>query len=341
MKNPNGYGTVYRLSGNRRRPYVARVPTGRKNGRVVYQTLDYFEDKTSAVIALAEYNKNPVSTKASITLKELYDEWSAIKYEEVSKSTKESYEAGWKHLSIYEGVCFKELRSGHIRNVINSCHKEGLSRSSLEKIKIVSNMLYSYALENDIVHKNYAKFVKLPKAEKAEHKSFTDLEIQTIENAADKVEWADTILILIYTGMRISELLQLTRFNIDFDTMTITGGIKTDAGRNRIIPIHPKILKHVKKWYGKNGDTLIFHKDKQPIRSRYFRDEYYTPTLQKLKVRELTPHKCRHTCARLMAEAGMDKLAIQRILGHENYSTTADYYTQTDIEFLKKEMSKL
>lgn len=341
MKNPNGYGTVYRLKGNRRKPYVARVPVGRKNGRVVYQTLGYFEDKTSAVLALAEYNKNPVSAKANITFKELYDEWSTIKYEEISKSTRENYESGWKHLSMYGNVPFKELRSGHIRNVINSCHKEGKSRSTLEKIKIVANMLYGYAMENDIVHKNYAKFVKLPKLEKTEHESFTDLEIQTLEKAADKVEWADTILILIYTGMRISEMLALTRFNVSLDAMTITGGMKTDAGKGRVIPIHPKILKHIKQWYDKNGDTLICHKEGKPIRSRYYRYEYYMPTLKKLNIRELNPHKCRHTCARLMAEAGMDKLAIQRILGHESYSTTADFYTQTDVDFLKKEMAKL
>ncbi|MCK9599225.1 MAG: tyrosine-type recombinase/integrase [Sphaerochaeta sp.] len=338
MKNPNGYGTVYRLQGDRRKPYIVRVPVGKKNGRTVYRTLDYFEEKTAAVIALAEYNKNPVATNANITLKELYDEWSKIKYAEISRQTEDNYKAGWKYLSEYGNVKVKDVRSGHIRSVINSC---GKSRSTMEKIKIVAGMLFDYALENDIVHKNYAKFVKLPKTEKTKHNSFTDIEIKKIEDNADKIEWVDTILILIYTGLRISELLSLTRFNIDLKAMTITGGIKTDAGKDRIIPIHPKILKYIKIWYDKNGDTLIFHKDKEPIRARYYRDKYYMPTLQSLGIRELSPHKCRHTCARLMAEAGMDKLAIQRILGHESYSTTADIYTQTDIDFLQKEMAKM
>lgn len=109
-------------------------------------------------------------------------------------------------------------------------------------------MLCDYALQNDIVDKNYAKFVDLPKHEKTKKARFTDLEIRRIEKQATEVPWADTVLILIYTGMRISELLNLTRFNVNLDAMLITGGIKTDAGRDRVIPIHPKIQAYGKQW---------------------------------------------------------------------------------------------
>lgn len=359
MRNPNGYGTVYKLSGKRRKPWIARVTTGwepvfnKKKGteelRQTYQTIGYFEDKKQALDALALHRLNPVSPKLNITLGEIYEEWSVNKYELISKATADNYRAAWNYVSKYKNIKFKELRSSHIQTIINACHKDQKSESTLKNIKILTNMLYNYAVENDITNKNYAQFLKIPKIEKEEKQIFSDIEIKILEENADKVEWVDTVLILIYTGMRISELLGLTKFNIDLKNDMITGGVKTDAGKNRPIPIHPKIKKYVENWYSKNGQTLICKSDGSKFRTKYFREEiYYKIFDEKLidekgrpLVRKLTPHCCRHTFASLMAKAGVDTLYIQRIIGHSDYATTANIYTHTDIDELKKAIGKI
>lgn len=141
--------------------------------------------------------------------------------------------------------------------------------------------------------------------------------------------------------MRINELLGLTRFGVDLEAQTITGGLKTDAGKNRTIPIHPKILKHVKRWYSKDGDYLICDEQGQRTIDRVYREKFYFPTLRQLEIRELNPHCCRHTFASLMARAGADTIAIQRLMGHSKYSFTADTYTHTDVEELKKALLKI
>lgn len=338
LKNPNGFGTVYKLPGRRRRPWIARVTTGWQivdgKPRQIYQPIGYFEEKKQAMDALVLHRINPISPKAEISLRELYEEWSDGKYEYISKSTVDSYKAAWKHLSKFGNVKFKELRTAHLQSVIDNCHKAKMSRSTLEKIKVVATMLYSYAMQNDIVNKNYAEFLNLPKAEKEEKEIFTDLEIQKLEKA-EVTPWVDTILILIYTGMRINELLGLTKFGVDMENQVITGGLKTDAGKNRAIPIHPKILKHIKRWYDHGGDYLICDENGKRITDKKYREKYYYPTLKQLEVRELNPHCCRHTFASLMRRAGADTLAIQRLMGHSKYSFTADTYTHTDIEELK------
>lgn len=122
MRHPNGYGTVYKLSGNRRRPYIVRVPIGTgDDGRTLYQTIGYFEKSEDAFDALANHRFSPVSPRSNITLKKLYEEWSKSKYEYISKQLEDNYRAAWGHLSRFENVVFKELRTAHLQSVIDGC----------------------------------------------------------------------------------------------------------------------------------------------------------------------------------------------------------------------------
>ena len=60
MKNPNGYGSGYKLSGNRRRPWTARVTVGwTDDGKQKYKNIGYYEERSDAMIALAQYNNDP------------------------------------------------------------------------------------------------------------------------------------------------------------------------------------------------------------------------------------------------------------------------------------------
>jgi integrase len=341
FKRPNGYGTCYKLSGRRRRPWIARATTGwNEDGRQIFQTIGYFEEEKDCRDALEMHRFNPVPPKADITLGELYEEWAEGKYQYVGKATADNYRAAWKYLSRYKGVKVKEIRTAHLQSVIDKCHKAKMSRSTLEKIRIVSVSLLGYAIQNDITNKNYADFIRLPKSEKVEKERFTDIEVKKLTDAAPENEWVGTVLVMIYTGMRISEMLGLTRFNIDIDAGIITGGIKTDAGKNRVIPIHPKILKYVKHWYNKEGQALICE-DGKALSAKRYREKYYYPALEAAKVRKLTPHACRHTFGSLMAAAGVASVYIQKLIGHADYGTTANTYTHLEIEPLREAIGKI
>src|SRR5690625_3485308 len=251
MKNPNGYGSVYKLSGNRRRPWIARVTTGWSDeGKQQYYTIGYFETRREGMEALAEYHKNPIAERGDVTLAEIYTEWSGSRFPKLAHKTVRSYETAWdNHLNKLGHHKIKDIKTSHLQNIINDMAEKGLSRSSCHKVKVLANQLFKYAMADDIVNKNYTEFVKLPKETKSKQQEvFTDMEIRTLFKN-EHVKWVDTILIFIYTGMRISEFLSITKFNVDMQNMIITGGIKTDAGRDRVIPIHPKIQKYISKWY--------------------------------------------------------------------------------------------
>jgi site-specific recombinase XerD len=341
-KRANGEGSVYKLQGRRRRPWIARITVGwdEDTGKQLYQTLGYFEKLEEAKDAINRHKFEPVSPKATISLKGLYNEWAEPKYKYISKSTSDGYKAAWKYIGVLGEEKFNELRAGHYQKIIDECFEKGMSRSTLEKIKAVCTMLYGYALENDIAKKNYAEFIRLPKVDKEEKEIFSDLDIKKLQDN-DTVMWIDTILIMIYTGMRISEMLQLTKFDVDIENRVITGGVKTDAGKNRIIPIHDKIFPYVEKWYKMNNNYLITKGKGQKISADYYRKSLYYNALNAIGIRELSPHACRHTFASLMAKAGADNLSIQKIIGHSDYSFTANNYTHTDISELRKAINLL
>jgi len=354
MRYPNGFGSVYKLKGHRRKPWVAMITTGwtttvvqkgKNKGEEVpkqlRQVIGYFETSKDAIAALGVHQVTPVSSKANMTLEELYEEWSYVKYKEISKSTENNYRAAWNYLKIMRKTKFKDLRTAHWQSVINQCAKEDLSRSTLKKIKTVSVLLCDYAMQNDIINKNYAKFITLPKEEKGKQEIFSDLDIKKMFDNADTVPWVDTILIMIYSGMRISEMLELTKFNVDLKEGIITGGLKTEAGRGRIIPINPKIMSFIKKWYARNGAALICREGGKKMSAKYYREKYYYPALEQIEIKRLTPHTCRHTFASLMARAKADPKHIQEIIGHTDYAFTANKYTHPQIEELKKSISKI
>lgn len=337
MRLPNGFGSVYFLGRKRRRPWIARVTTDWEivDGKLKqkYKTIGYFVEKSEALDALISARISPVPEKINITLGELYEEWSKAKYEYISKQTADCYKAGWKRLLRFKNVKFSELRSSHIQSVIDSCHKEGMSRSSLEKIKIVGTMLYGYAMQNDIVNKNYAEFVSLPKTVKQEKERFSTIEIQKIENSLG-LPWIDSILVLIYTGFRINEMLNLTMFNVDLDGMVIRGGLKTDAGKDREIPIHPKIYPIIKAMKEVQGERLVSLNGIH-INDKYYREKLYYPALKAIGVRELNPHCCRHTFASMLSDKGADPKLIQKLLGHAKYQFTEDTYVHKDTAALR------
>lgn len=140
----------------------------------------------------------------------------------------------------------------------------------------------------------------------------------------------------------------MKKSGFDFENGILKGGLKTDAGKDRIIPIHPKIKGYIEYWYNQTNDkdeTLFFYIDKNGKRRElsddYFRKKFYYNILDRLGIKRHVIHCTRHTAATKLMEAGASPEAIQRILGHSSYAFTVDTYTHADIDFLKENMKKM
>lgn len=344
MRLPNGFGTVYKLPGNRRRPWIARKTAKRKKGEPAqYLTIGYYETREEAMEDLIAYNKKPIGKARNKTLQELYDGWSRRHYRALTKSAQNGYRAAWNRLKVLADEEVRDIRRSDLQEIVEKMIDKGLSRSTMEKFKTLGVMLWEEAMGDDIVDRNYASLITLPPARKAKKPTFTDLEVKTIENLAESGDiWAQTAMILLYTGMRVGEMVILTRFNVDLDNWVITGGIKTDAGEDRPVPVHDKIKGYIKYWYDTGGPRLI-HRDGQPISVHYYRASIFYPLLERAEIKrgKRTPHSTRHTFATMLDRAKVNTKHIQDLMGHSDYATTANTYTHPEIEELRKSISAI
>lgn len=346
MRRPNGTGTIVKMPGDRRKPYAVRVPYRDKRNRVQQKYLSFHETGREAQAALDAYNANrdaaPAPDKLSITVGEVYDLWSARKYAKAGPASVSSYKASWSRLSALSGLNMRNVTIDHLQAIIDEDERRALSKSSLNNDKILMKALFKFAMERDIIVKDYSEFVQLPQVEaKHEKGAFSDTQLKQIENmAAAGQPWADTVLMLCYTGFRITEFLTLTRFSYDVDGNYLRGGVKTAAGRNRIVPVHPKIKPCLDQWLSRGGDTIICSENGRVITSSWYRDNAFHPLMERLGVPQATPHWCRHTFATRLHAAGVAELEQKRLMGHADKDVT-EHYTHIDIDQLTEAIQKL
>ena len=336
-RRENNTGTIYKLSGTRSRPWLARICIGYTDDKRLWQTVGYFRTKAEASKALAQQLIDPVSPKAGMTLAEVYAEWSAGHYRRCRPKTAEGYTMAYNYLKPLEKKQFSEIRTAHFQQIIDTAQ---VGLATLQKVKVLCGLLYKYAMENDIVRKNYAEFIRLPKAEKTVKAVIPDTEI-AIYKKHDTESAAQIMLMLIYSGLRIQELLSLTVFDVDLQKRCLVGGIKTDAGKNRTVPIADQTFTYWQQWVSNAIDGIIFHIDGRPIKPDYYRKRMLYPLQDNLGLQRRTPHQARHTCATLLANRGVAPLTIQQILGHSDYALTANIYTHPDYKRMADAINKL
>lgn len=338
MRLPNGYGTVYKLSGNRRRPFVAAVPVGfKENGKVDQKPIGYFAKKPEALQALAEYNANKkgqsavenfadfqkVQKASAYTFTDVYNMWAEQRYINKGKPIPNAYASAFKWCSNLYEIPFKDIKQMHMQTAVDKCEK---GYSTKKSIKTLLNQLSKYALGNDIIKTVYSSLVELPtKPKSTKHKPYTDDELRLLwANCGDIT--AQTILIMSYTGMRPSEFLKIKTENIHLDEGYMRGGIKTAAGINRMIPLADCIMPFIQKMYNPASTFLFPAESGSEMKYDFYYRKMYLPLLQTLNIGEHYPHDGRHTCASALDRAGVNKNIIKMILGHVSNDVTDDVY---------------
>lgn len=332
MKSPNGYGSVSRLSGNRRKPYRVRVTTGFETDadgmtRQVQRTIGTYATYQEAVEALAAYNRNPLSIEPGITFAEIWRQWSAEKFETVGDATRKSYIAAYNAIPMLHDMEFRKLRRNHLQNAIDTC---GKNLPTLINVRIVISQLYRYALQNDVIEKDYSRFIDLTRHKPKDddertsiHTDFKQEEIAVLWERADFAA-APELLMLIYSGLRISEYLALTPEDIDIEARFVTvRKSKTAAGRRRV-PIARKTLP---LWTALRAERETAPDTRNAAQKyRDFLTRAQT-TLSAIDLPDHLPHDTRHTTATLLHNAHVDPLAVKRILGHAVTDVTEGVYT--------------
>lgn len=375
MKLPNGYGSVTKLSGNRRKPYLARVTLGwitdQETGKTTQNRVPIgtFKTKKEALQALAEYGANPYDIQNNnLTLADLYKKWTAAYFPTLeSESSTRTITSAWKYCHAIYGMRVKDLRARHIKGIMedgyiisergkNAGEKVPTSPGTKSRIKSIFNLMLDYALEYELVDKNYARTFDLSNdiiKEKEDatrgHINFSESEMKTLWDNLGKIRFVDWILIQCYMGWRPQELAILEIENVDLENWCITGGMKTDSGKFRTVPIHSRIKELVRKNYEQAvilGSNRLFN-DPTAVKGgmKITYDKYagrFSKVISALNLREdHRPHDPRTTFITMAKKAKVDEYIIKRIAGHKITDITEAVYTKRDIEWIRTELEKM
>ena len=346
----NGQGTAFKMPNGKWRAEITlgweELPDGKKK-RIV-KTKTGFKLKRDALDYISELRKGAAlaATDPKITFSALYLLWSKQRYPKISKDAENGYKAAYakcKPLYLRE---FASLKAADLQRVVDDAKalptsnkskagETGLSRRSKENLKSLLSNMYNYALQNDYCQKNYAQYIELPKKAKSKRDAFTTEEIQKLwdDYYAGNV-FTGYILIMIYTGMRYGEISTIKKDNVHLAERYMIGGIKSEAGIDREIPINEKIFPIVKEFYKANDKRLL------EMHEKVFYNNFYV-TLERLGIRKLPPHCCRHTTATALADANVPPAVIIAILGHEDYATTLKNYTHIKLAAMLDGINKI
>jgi integrase len=251
----------------------------------------------------------------------------------LSISTQNSLKSAFKHINKYADMIYKDIKAFHMQDTIDNC---GKSYSTQAHIKSLWNHMDKLALEMDVINKCYSDLLTSAPVPETTRTRFTAEEIERLWNLYENedFELADIILIFIYSGFRISELLNMKTEDVNLEEGYFKGGVKTKAGKNRIVPIHSLIRPMVEKRVNEGNEYLISMRDKNKgYNLRTFRNRW-GEIMEYLKM-DKTPHECRHTFESMLDSAGANRRCIDLMMGHTSKDTGNRVYNHKTIEELK------
>lgn len=381
MRNPAGYGGIRKLSGNRRKPYAVLITTGYDAGekpnkidflqgkisdelflqvqeeyaeycrthlkaKQKQTAIGYYATKKEAMIALAEYNKNPFDlNKSKATFEQIY----YLILPEIEKKAEKTVFALKNAFRCCEPLhkrSISDLVAQDLQAVVDSCNT-----SKSYQIQVISliRKVFNYAEANNLIVKNYANFLKVTSTAKTKEKTpFTADEIKILWDNINYtfpeeirtfggMKYVDVLLILIYTGLRIGELLALDSEHVHIQERYIeVNGTKTKSAVRKI-PIHKDILPLIENRM-QDGLPLIRTRSNKTIRYSIFYEIFCGITKQ--FGMEHTIHDTRHTFISFALKSNMNQVLVKKIVGHTSNDVTVDTYTHTFIEQLAEEIDK-
>ena len=340
----NGTGCAYRLPNG---TWIAvRVlgytvdETGKKHRETVSKS--GFKTKKDAVMYLPNLVKKTNAEKRNeTTLQQVYDRWEPT--HKKTKSTMDCYRAAFKKFAPLHDLPFREITVDDLQD----CMDDVTGRRTQENMKALCGLLYKYAIPRQLAELNMGQYLVVGGTSGNGKEGLPTEALEALKKHIGKVKYADYVVAQCYLGFRPSELLDLTIQSYDRKKKTFTGGAKTEAGKNRVVTVSPKIQPIIDRLTANKISGYVFcTEDGGQMDIEEYREHFYevlekcgidnpVTEIDGVKRHKYTPHSARHTFASLMKKvqgADKDKLAL---IGHTS-TEMLRHYQDVDLQSLRR-----
>ena len=333
-KRANGSGTIYKMPGNRNKPWAAE-----KNGVFIGS----FKTYAAAQKALERITDVDVNDHYNLTFAQVYEKWKPIHAREVSASQMNCYQTAYNQSSILHNQKFRSLRKSDFEGVILSLEEAGRSKSTCEKAKQLFGQLSKWAMDEGITSQNHSQNVKTTAEQKGIRQPFTEEQICKIKRAQGRAK--SVALILIATGARTIELFNVPLCDC-YDDYFIAGS-KAKKGQpelRRVIAVsvdgkeaYREMLQAAKA----SGSARLIDGYSGNRNSVNFQKRDFRELMEEIGCPNMTPYHCRHTFSTRAVRSGITPQLLSKMMGHTDIKTADKHYTHLDTEDILRAISKI
>lgn len=278
-------------------------------------------------------------SKAEKTFLDVYGEWEERHQEKVTRSTLNCYRAAKKYFAPLFDMPFERIDLTELQECVDAC---GRGKRTRENMKVLGGLLYKYALPRHLSDMNYAMFLETGMNDKKTHPAFSPEQIEIIRGAMGRIAYAEEIYVLIYTGFRPAELfgLQKSAYQEINGVECLVGGIKTKAGKNRVVTLSPKVRSIIQARLKRESVWLFPNPKGGKMSVKAFREKCFYPALEAMGIQRCpaegaqplyVPYSCRHTFSNLLKNVSGSDRDKADLMGHRDYVTTKRIYQSAEI----------
>lgn len=347
----NGQGTAYKRKGCS--TWTAEVVIGTKipddpskKPVRVKRTKGGFKLKKDA-LAYCEVLLKTAEKVSRPTLKQLYDAWETWYEPRIVPSTMGCYKAAFKHFQPLHDTYIDLIAAGDLQTCMDECPA---GKRTHENMKALAGLLWAYAYDHNYVSKKVTENLYIGKGETTQREPITEEELEIIRQSMGKEPFAEYVYALCYLGYRPTEFLELKKssLRIEKGQLILTEGIKTDAGKNRQVPVPPALGMIFAERMATPGTDLLFPQymysrgqkkeflGYKQMSHEYFNKHIFQPMMKRLGIAEnKTPYCARHTYSDKLKNVSADDKTKAAVMGHTDYKFTQSHYQSTSVDDLK------
>ena len=331
-------------------PFDPENPENKKQRIPIKKTKAGFKRREDALAYCREL-KNQKPALPNKTLKEIYDLWEPWYSPRVDPDTFGCYRAAFSYFKELNETKIREISAGDLQKCLDDCPK---GHRTHQNMKCTAGLLWAYAIDNNYADKDVTVNLYIGKGASVQREPLTDLEVEKIRKQIGKDRYASYVYALCYLGYRPGEMLEIKKDQVTEHngTLFITEGKKTDAGKDRIVPVHEKIRPIIEEQLALEGTDYLFpmhiynrkgeFKGYKVMTDNYFNKFAFRPLADKLKIpANKVPYSARHTFSDKLKQAdGTDKVKAS-LIGHSDYRFTQQKYQSTNLDELQQAMASI